>query len=181
MASELASQLLTLNGEPPRLAADAWIAPGAIVVGDVHLGRDSSVWYNAVLRADGDRIVIGDETNVQDGCVLHADPGLPIGIGQRVTVGHRAVLHGCTVEDDVLVGMGALVLNGARIETGSLLAAGTLVPEGMIVPPGFLVAGVPGRIRRPVTGTERDMIARNAAEYLARARQHDEAIRAGAR
>lgn len=176
MASDLsggpAGGLLALDGCAPRLAPGAWVAPGAVVVGDVELGRDCGVWYAAVLRADGDRMVVGDQSNVQDGCVLHTDPGFPITVGRRVTVGHRAVLHGCTIEDDVLVGMGALVLNGAHVHPGSLLAAGTVVPEGMVVPAGSLVAGVPGRVRRQTTDAERELIARNAAEYVVRAAQH---------
>jgi carbonic anhydrase/acetyltransferase-like protein (isoleucine patch superfamily) len=172
LASEQIRGLLCLGAQTPRSAAGAWVAPGAVLVGDVDLGRDCGVWYTAVLRADGDRVVVGEESNVQDGCILHADPGLPVVLGRRVTVGHRAVLHGCTVDDDVLVGMGAVVLNGAHVHSGSLLAAGTVVPEGMEVPPDSLVAGVPGRVRRQTTDAEREMIVRNAAEYVALKMRH---------
>lgn len=178
MASDPAGGLVALSGCAPRIAAGAWVAPGAFVVGAVDVGRDCSIWYTAVVRADGDRIIIGDESNIQDGCVLHADPGYPVVVGQRVTIGHRAVLHGCTVDDDVLVGMGALVLNGAHVQSGSLLAAGTVVAEGMVVPPGSLVAGLPGRVRRPTTDVEREMIVRNAAQYVIRSVQHADSIRA---
>jgi carbonic anhydrase/acetyltransferase-like protein (isoleucine patch superfamily) len=145
-----------------------------VLVGDVELGRDCGVWYTAVLRGDGDRLVVGDESNIQDGCVLHTDPGLPIGVGRRVTVGHRATLHGCTIDDEVLVGIGAVVLNGAHVHSGSLLAAGTVVPEGVEVPPGSLVAGVPGRVRRQTTQDELDMIERNAAQYVALKVRHSD-------
>ncbi|MDQ7904653.1 gamma carbonic anhydrase family protein [Phytohabitans sp. ZYX-F-186] len=123
-----------------------------------------------MLRGDGDEIRIGRDSNVQDGCVLHTDPGFPVTVGERVSVGHRAVLHGCTVEDGVLVGIGAVVLNGARIGTGSLIAAGAVVLEGTTIPPNSLVAGVPARVRRETTGPERTRIVENAIEYVARAR-----------
>jgi carbonic anhydrase/acetyltransferase-like protein (isoleucine patch superfamily) len=130
-----------LGDRAPQVDPTAWIAPGAVVVGDVTLGAESSVWYAAVIRADGDPIRIGPRTNVQDGAVLHSDPGIGIDLGAGVSVGHRAVLHGCVVEDDVLVGMGAIVMNRARIGAGSVIAAGALVPEGRQVPPGSLVLG----------------------------------------
>ncbi len=149
------------------MSPQAWVAPGATVVGRVELAEDASVWFGAVLRGDGDRIAIGSGSNVQDGCVVHADPGLPVLVGRDVTVGHRAVLHGCTVEDDVLVGIGAIVLNGARIGSGSLVAAGTVVLEGTVVPPGSLVAGVPGKVRRPTTAAERQELRDNARRYVA--------------
>lgn len=144
----------------------AWIAPGATVVGRTELAERASVWFGTVLRADGDRIVVGPGSNIQDGCVAHADPGLPVVVGRDVTVGHRAVLHGCTIEDEVLVGMGAIVLNGACIGSGSLVAAGTVVLEGTQIPPGSLVAGVPGKVRRPTTDDERAGIVDNARRYV---------------
>ncbi|MBU2664094.1 gamma carbonic anhydrase family protein [Actinoplanes bogorensis] len=150
----------------------AWVAPGAVVFGKVTLGADSSVWYTAVLRADRDAIVVGDSTNLQDGVVVHADPGFPALIGARVSVGHRAVLHGCTIEDDVLIGMGAIVLNGARIGAGSIVGAGALIPEGFVVPPGSLALGMPAKVRRPVTDAERAHIRTNALEYVDLARHH---------
>jgi carbonic anhydrase/acetyltransferase-like protein (isoleucine patch superfamily) len=119
-------------------------------MGDVTLGEDSSVWYGAVLRGDMDAIVVGAQTNLQDGAIVHVDDGFPCIVGARVGVGHRVILHGCTVEDECLIGMGSVLLNGVRIGTGSVIAAGAVVPEGMTVPPGSLVMGVPGRIVRPV-------------------------------
>ena len=128
----------------------AFIAPGAIVLGDVHLGAESSVWYNAVLRGDTDRITIGARTNIQDLTMIHADPGVPCTVGERVTVGHRVILHGCTIEDDCLIGMGAIILNGARVGRGSVIGAGALVRENAEIAPGSLVVGVPAKEIRPV-------------------------------
>src|SRR5688500_2841730 len=128
----------------------AFIAATASVMGDVTVGEDASVWYSAVLRGDMAPIVIGAQSNIQDGSIVHVDAGVPCSVGSRVAVGHRVVLHGCTVEDDCLIAMGSLLLNGVRIGAGSVVAAGAVVPEGMQVPPGSLVMGVPGRIIRPV-------------------------------
>lgn len=172
MPSDPFSSLVRLGERIPRTSPGSWVAPGAQLIGDVDLRSGASVWYAAVVRADGDLIVIGEQSNVQDGCVLHADPGLPVRIGQRVTVGHRAVLHGCCIDDDVLVGMGALILNGAHVHSGSIVAAGAVVPEGTEVPPNSLIAGVPARIRRDTSTEERQMIARNAAEYVVLKAQH---------
>ena len=163
---------LSLPGLVPEVREGAWVASSAELVGAVRVGPGASVWYGSVLRADGDRVVVGEDSNIQDGCVLHADPGLPVLVGSRVSVGHRAVLHGCVVEDEVLVGMGAIVLNGARVGAGSLIAAGAVVLEGADIPAGSLVAGVPGKVRRPVTSAERDSIAGNARRYLDLAALH---------
>src|ERR671914_1987728 len=122
-------------------------------MGDVTLGEDASIWYGAVLRGDMAPIVIGAQSNIQDGTIVHVDEGVPCTVGRRVGVGHRVILHGCTIEDDCLIGMGSIILNGARIGRGSVIAAGAVVPEGMQVPPGSLVMGVPGRIVRPVDAT----------------------------
>lgn len=157
---------MPFDGRSPRVDPRAWLAPGSVLVGDVHLGPDASVWFGAVLRGDGDRIVVGARTNVQDGCVGHADPGFPLTVGAGVSVGHRAVLHGCTVEDDALVGMGAVVLNGARIGAGSLVAAGAVVLEGTQVPQRCLVAGTPGRVRRELGEGEVERLRRNAEHYV---------------
>ena len=156
----------SVNGREPRVAPSAWVAGSAAVVGDVTLGEGVGVFYGAVLRGDLDAIEIGAGSNIQDGCVLHTDPGFPVRVGLGVSVGHRAVLHGCTVDDDALVGMGAVLLNGARIGSGSLIAAGTVVLEGTEVPPNSLVAGVPGKVRRQTTESERQHIRDNAASYL---------------
>ena len=157
---------IPVDATRPQVAPTAWIAPGAFCIGDVHVADDVSIWYTSVLRADSDRISIAADTNIQDGCVLHADPGFPVQVGSGVSVGHRAVLHGCTVEDDCLIGMGAVVLNGAVIGTGTLVAAGAVVLAGTVIPPGSLVAGVPGKVRRETTPEERESIRQNAQTYL---------------
>ncbi len=151
-----------------RLAIDptAYIAAQAYVRGHVTIGADSSVWPMAVIRGDEGEIRIGARTNIQDGCVLHADPDAYLTIGDDVTLGHGAIVHGCTIEDFVLIGMGAVVLNHAHIGTGSIIGARALVPEGMIVPPGSLVLGVPGAIR-PLRPDQRERIARPARNYVA--------------
>ncbi|AHG90383.1 transferase hexapeptide repeat containing protein [Gemmatirosa kalamazoonensis] len=150
----------------------AFIHPLAFVCGDVTLGAHASVWPFAVIRADSDRIVVGADTNVQDGAVLHTDPGLVCSLGARVVVGHRAVVHGATVEDDVLVGMGAIVLNRAVIGAGSIVAAGAVVTEGTTIPPNSLVVGAPGRVVRSTTDAHRAGIRRGVASYLALQRRH---------
>jgi carbonic anhydrase/acetyltransferase-like protein (isoleucine patch superfamily) len=156
----------------PVIHPSVFIAPTASVMGDVVIGADASVWYGAVLRGDLERIEIGEETNIQDLTMVHADPGVPCHIGRRVGVGHRAILHGCTVEDQCLIGMGSIILNGACIGRGSVIAAGALVPEGMLVPPGSLVMGVPGRIVRPVDEALADRIAGTWVRYVAHAKRH---------
>nr|WP_246221444.1 gamma carbonic anhydrase family protein [Phytoactinopolyspora mesophila] len=142
------------------------------MIGDVTLGEQASVWFGAVARADFNRITIGARTNIQDGCVLHTDPGFPLTIGSGVSTGHRAVLHGCTIDDDVLVGMGATVLNGARIGAESLVAAGTVILEGTEIPPRSLVAGVPGKVRRGLTDDEAAKVRENAREYVELAQRY---------
>jgi carbonic anhydrase/acetyltransferase-like protein (isoleucine patch superfamily) len=156
----------------PSVPDSAFVAPGAFLLGDVTLGERSSVWYTCVLRGDSDSIRLGARSNLQDGTIVHVDPGFPVSIGDGVSVGHRAVLHGCTIEDDVLIGMGAIVLNGARIGTGSLIAAGAVVLEGTEIPPSSLVAGVPGKVRRELGEQERGRIALNAEVYLGLAATH---------
>jgi carbonic anhydrase/acetyltransferase-like protein (isoleucine patch superfamily) len=153
-------------GNTPIIDPSAWVAPNATLVGRVTLGERASVFYGTVLRADVDSITIGDETNLQDNVTMHCDSGTPASVGARVSVGHGAILHGCTVEDDCLIGMGATVLNRAVIGSGSLVAAGAVVLEGTIVPPGSLVAGVPAKVRRELTDEERAGIRSNAAHYL---------------
>jgi carbonic anhydrase/acetyltransferase-like protein (isoleucine patch superfamily) len=151
----------------PRIAPSAYVDQAAHVIGDVTMGERSSIWPCAVARGDVNRIVIGDDTNIQDGSVLHGELGMyPVLIGDRVTVGHMACLHGCVVEDDCLIGIGAIVLNGARIGKGSVVAAGALVPEGMEVPPGSMVMGTPAKVRREVTPEEKARFAENAQRYL---------------
>jgi carbonic anhydrase/acetyltransferase-like protein (isoleucine patch superfamily) len=164
--------IAAVAGREPVLAATAFAAPTAVILGDVQVAEGASVWYHTVLRGDSESIRIGAGSNVQDNSTVHADPGFPAVVGARVTVGHNTVLHGCVVEDDVLVGMGATVLNGARIGTGSLVAAAALVPQGMVVPPGSLVAGVPAKVRRHLSPEERDVIRLNAEHYVALAGVH---------
>ncbi|MFC0597903.1 gamma carbonic anhydrase family protein [Streptomyces palmae] len=161
-----------VGGKEPAIDPGAFTAPTSVVLGEVTMAAGSSLWYHAVLRADCGPIVIGADSNVQDNCTVHVDPGYPVTVGERVSVGHNAVLHGCTVEDDVLIGMGATVLNGAHIGAGSLVAAQALVPQGMRVPPGSLVAGVPARVKRELTQEERETISLNAGMYQGLARDH---------
>ena len=162
-------------GATPKVAPSAYIDPSAQVIGDVVVGDKASVWPNAVVRGDVNYIRIGDETNVQDNSVLHVDSGdFPLLVGNRVTVGHAVVLHGCTVEDECLIGIGAVILNGARIGAGSVVAAGALIPEGMEVPPGSLVMGVPCKVRRPVTGEEQERFRENCRHYVELRRQYRE-------
>ena len=156
----------------PRIAESAWVAPGAYVIGDVHLGEASSVWYGAVLRGDTEPIRIGARSNVQDGCVLHADPGYPAVVGEGCVVGHNAVVHGCEVGDRCLIGMSATILNGAKIGEGSIVAAGALVPEGREFPARSLIVGVPARRLGEVNDEQRQDIARGARTYIERATEH---------
>jgi gamma-carbonic anhydrase len=151
----------------PSIAASAYVDQAAQVIGDVTMGERSSIWPSAVARGDVNRIVIGDDSNIQDGSVLHGElDRYPVLIGNRVTVGHMACLHGCVVEDDCLIGIGAIVLNGARIGQGSVVAAGALVPEGMDVPPKSMVMGTPAKVRREVTPEEKARFAENAQRYI---------------
>jgi len=152
----------------PRVSASAFLAPGARVIGNVELGDNVGIWFNAVLRGDSDAIVIGEGSNIQDNVSGHGDPGSPLLVGRNVSVGHNAVIHGCTIEDDCLVGMGAIVMNGAVVGAGSLVAAGALVLEGQQIPAGSLVAGVPAKVRRALTDDEKTGILRNAENYRAR-------------
>ena len=150
----------------PNIDSTAFVHPAAHVIGAVTLGAHVSVWPTAVLRADSDRITIGDDSNIQDGTLIHVDPDVPCTIGQRVAIGHRAIVHGAMIEDDVLIGMGAILLNHSRIGSGSIIGAGAVVREGMIVPPNSLVVGVPGKVIRETTSAERERIAKTVAAYL---------------
>ncbi|MEU3299862.1 MULTISPECIES: gamma carbonic anhydrase family protein [unclassified Streptomyces] len=176
MAERERALISGVGGKEPRIAPEAFTAPTSVVIGEVTMAAGASVWYHTVLRADCGPIVLGADSNIQDNCTVHVDPGFPVTVGERVSVGHNAVLHGCTVEDDVLVGMGATVLNGAHIGAGSLVAAQALVPQGMRVPPGSLVAGVPAKVRRELTDEEREGIKLNAAMYLELAKSHRAAV-----
>ncbi|MDD1706215.1 MAG: gamma carbonic anhydrase family protein [Methanoregulaceae archaeon] len=149
-----------------------FIAPNATILGDVTLGIETGIWYGAVVRADKDRIVIGDRSNVQDNAVLHTSSGFPVLIGTDVSVGHGAILHGCRISDRVLVGMGAIVLNGAEIGEDSLLGAGTVVTEGTKIPPGSVVVGVPGKPIKQTSDEQREHILKNARNYWDLARRY---------
>lgn len=169
-------------GKEPAVDATAWVAPTATLIGDVELHARASVFYGAVLRADRDRIVIGEGSNLQDNVTVHGDPGAPTVVGRGVSVGHAAVLHGCTIEDDCLVGMSATVLNRAVIGRESLVAAGSVVLEGTVIPPRSLVAGVPAKVRRALSDDEVAEIRRNAETYLRLSAEHaaiDDAAAAG--
>lgn len=171
------ARVLPLHDIPaPEIAESAFVAAGAVIVGRVVLAENSSVWYNAVLRAEQEPISIGEGSNLQDNVSGHVDAGYPLTVGRNVSVGHGAVLHGCTVEDDCLIGMSATVLNGAVIGAGSLVAAGAVVLEGTIVPPGSLVAGVPAKVRRELTDAERTGIRNNAASYVRNIGLHTTAV-----
>ena len=148
-----------------------YIAPGAFVLGDVRMGEDVNVWYSAVIRADKEPITIGKASNIQDGCVLHVDKGFPMTIGENVTVGHGAILHGCTVGDGSLIGMGAIVLNGAVIGKGCMIGAGALVTQGAVIPDGSVAMGSPAKVKRPITPQEAEGILKNAAAYAEEARE----------
>jgi carbonic anhydrase/acetyltransferase-like protein (isoleucine patch superfamily) len=148
-----------------RIHPSVFVAPGAVVVGTVTLGARASVWFNTVVRGDTAPIEVGAGTNVQDNTVVHVDEGQPAVIGARVTIGHRAIVHGCVIEDDCLIGMGSIVLSGARIGHGSLVAAGTLVREGQVIPAGSLVVGAPARVASPVSEAHREAILRGATHY----------------
>lgn len=160
---------MSLPNGSPQVHETAYVAPGAALVGAVTLHPHTGVWFNAVVRADSEPIVLGEGSNLQDLVVCHADPGFPLTIGAGVSVGHSAVLHGCTVEDDVLIGMHATVMNGAVIGRESIIAAGALVTEGTVVPPRSLVAGVPGKVRRTLGEDEAALIRLNAEHYRERA------------
>ncbi|MEV5954510.1 gamma carbonic anhydrase family protein [Streptomyces sp. NPDC051987] len=164
--------IVGIGGREPRIEADVFVAPTASVIGDVTLEAGASVWYGAVIRGDAEKITVGARANVQDNVTLHADPGFPVRVGERVSIGHNAVVHGATVEDDCLIGMGATVLNGAVIGAGSLVAAQALVPQGMVVPPGSLVAGVPAKVRRELSREEREGVTLNGTFYAELAKTH---------
>lgn len=171
--------LYALAGHAPEFAdpAACFLAPGAQVMGRVWLGRDASVWFGAVLRGDNEPIAIGERSNVQDGAVLHADPGFPLTIEADCTIGHCAILHGCLIGDGVLVGMGATVMNGARVGAGSLIGAGALVTEGASIPPRSLVLGAPARAVRALTDAEVKRLLRSAMRYVENGRRYARELR----
>jgi carbonic anhydrase/acetyltransferase-like protein (isoleucine patch superfamily) len=158
--------ILTLAGRTPRIARSVYIAPSADVIGSVELGENSSVWFQCVLRGDIEPIRVGAQSNIQDGSIIHTMRGAPTVVGDGVTVGHRVVLHGCTVENHCLIGMGAVLLNHVRVGEGSIVAAGALVAENTVIPPHSLFMGVPAKLRREVTADEQALIRMHATNYL---------------
>jgi carbonic anhydrase/acetyltransferase-like protein (isoleucine patch superfamily) len=156
-----------------------WIAPTAVVIGNVKLEQNASVWWNAVLRGDNELITVGENSNIQDGCVLHTDPGYPMVIGRDVTVGHLAMLHGCVIGANSLIGIGAVILNGARIGSNCLIGAKALIPEGKEIPDNSLVMGAPGRIKSELSEDHVARIRRGAAHYVANWQRYKRDLRAG--
>lgn len=169
--------LYELDGVAPQVAASAWVADSAQVMGQVELGADASVWFGCVVRGDSDRIEVGAGSNIQDASVLHADAGMPLVIGRHVTVGHQVMLHGCTIGDESLIGIGAIVLNGAKIGKNCLVGAGSLVTEGKEFPDGSMILGSPARVVRQLTDEQIAGLRRSAQHYIDNARR----FRAGLR
>ncbi len=158
--------MLDVDHHPELIDPTAFVAPTATILGQVRIGARSSIWYGAVLRGDIDTITIGDETSIQDNAVIHVDAGVPTKIGSRVTVGHGAIIHGATIEDDALIGIGATVLNGAHVGKGAVVGAGALVPEGMEIPEGMLALGVPAKVVKPVSPGLAKRTRENAEHYV---------------
>ncbi|MBQ5459400.1 MAG: gamma carbonic anhydrase family protein [Rhodocyclaceae bacterium] len=167
-----------LGEDRPHFGADCWIAENATVIGRVRAGARVSIWFNAVLRGDNDPIHIGDDTNIQDGAVLHTDEGVPLALGRGVTIGHMAMLHGCTVGDYSLIGINAVLLNHCKIGEFCVIGAKTLIPEGKVIPPRSLVVGTPGRIIRTLTDEEVERLKQSADTYIEHAREYRQALRA---
>lgn len=166
-----------LDGVAPQMPASAWVAESAQVIGNVILGDNTSVWFGAVLRGDTDSLTIGDGSNIQDGSVLHADPGMPLVIGQNVTVGHQVMLHGCTVGDGSLVGIGAVVLNGAQIGRHCLVGAGSLVTEGKVFPDGSVIMGSPAKVVRQLTPEQMEGLGHGATHYIENAARYRQGLK----
>lgn len=164
--------LYALGARAPQLPenGDFWVAPDANVIGDVVIGAGASVWFGCTLRGDNEQIVVGPGSNVQEACVMHTDMGYPLTIGTNCTIGHKVMLHGCTIEDGALVGMGATVLNGAVIGKGALIGAGALIAENKVIPPGALVMGAPGRVVRQLDAAAQQMLQATAIHYQERMR-----------
>lgn len=160
------------RGRSPLIAESAYVDRSAQVIGNVDIGERSSVWCNATIRGDIASITIGAESNIQDNCCLHVDRDAPLTVGDRVVVGHSVTLHGCTVEDDCLIGMGAVILSRAHIGAGSIVAAGALVPEGKTIPPNSVVMGTPGQVKRETNPEERERMQRNAQNYVELSREY---------
>ena len=169
--------LYEIDGLAPTLGQGAWVAPSADLIGDVRLGARASIWFGAIIRADNTPILLGEESNFQDGAIGHSDPGAPLTIGVRVTVGHQAILHGCTVEDESLIGMGARILNGAVIGTQCIVGAGALVTEGKRFEPRSLIVGSPARSVRQISAEQVELLRLSAAHYAEKAARYAEGLR----
>lgn len=165
-----------LGDRSPQLAAGVWIAPNATVIGDVRLAANVSIWWNAVLRGDNDPITVGENTNIQDGSVLHTDEGVPLTLGRDVTVGHMVMLHGCTIGDGALIGIKSVILNGAVIGKHCLIGANTLIPEGKVIPERSLVMGSPGKVVRELSDEQIARIAWSARHYVENAQRYRQLI-----
>jgi len=168
----------SLGEHPPRIHADAYVAPNATLIEQVTIEPEASVWFGSVLRGDNEPIVIGAQSNIQDGAVLHTDPGAPLSVGRRVSVAHMAMLHGCTVGDESLIGIGAVILNHAHVGRHCLIAAGALIPEGKEIPDGSLVLGQPGRVVRTLSDAEQATLRGNALHYVEKGRRYRLQLRA---
>ena len=161
-----------LEKNVPEISADSWVAPNAIIIGKVKLEKNSSIWFNAVLRGDIEKIVIGENSNIQDGSVLHTDPGYPLTVGKGVTVGHMVMLHGCEISNDTLIGIGSTILNKAKIGKNCIIGANTLVTENKVIPDNSLVLGSPGKVIRKVTDDEIKVICENAKHYVENSKRY---------
>ena len=161
-----------LEKNVPEISADSWVAPNAIIIGKVKLEKNSSIWFNAVLRGDIEKIVIGENSNIQDGSVLHTDPGCPLTVGKGVTVGHTVMLHGCEISDDTLIGIGSTILNKAKIGKNCIIGANTLITENKVIPDSSLVLGSPGKVIRKVTDDEIKVIRENAKHYVKNSKRY---------
>ena len=161
-----------LEKNVPEISTDSWVAPNAIIIGKVKLEKNSSIWFNAVLRGDIEKIVIGENSNIQDGSVLHTDPGYPLTVGKGVTVGHMVMLHGCEISDDTLIGIGSTILNKAKIGKNCIIGANTLVTENKVIPDNSLVLGSPGKVVRKVTDDEIKVIRENAKHYVKNSKRY---------
>ncbi|MFZ2853646.1 MAG: gamma carbonic anhydrase family protein [Rhodocyclaceae bacterium] len=170
--------LFKLGSRCPQIHSESWIAPNATVIGDVRLAKNASIWWNATARGDNDPISIGENSNIQDGSVLHADEGVPLTIGRDVTVGHLVMLHGCTVGDGSLIGIGSVLLNRAVIGKHCIVGANTLIPEGKVYPDRSLIIGSPGKVMRTLSDEEVDRLVQSAAHYVANAQRYRETLEA---
>ena len=168
--------LFKLGDKQPQLGDNAWVAPNATVIGDIRLGANSSIWFNVTLRGDNEPIHIGANTNIQDGSVLHTDKGVPLTLGRDITVGHLVMLHGCTVGDGSLIGIGSVILNRAVIGRGCIVGANTLIPEGKVFPDRVLIVGSPGKVVRELTHADVARLQKSAEHYVANARRYRDTL-----